>query len=134
MKFYFDECFSFRLVDAINSLVQPSPYDIVHIGRDMGWSGLPDTEWIRKLSNDEENFILTRDLHQRTRQAERIAWMQANAVMFFFPKQWIHEIGLGQAWKIIRWWTEIERTARYSPKGVAYRIPFRGTPSRLHPW
>ena len=134
MKFYFDECLSYYLVDALNSIVRPTHYDIVHTKRDMGWGRLPDTVWIKKLPANEESFIVTRDPHQRTRAAERLAWKQANAVMFFLPGPWIHAIGPEQAWRLIRWWAEIERTAKYSAKGLAYRIPFRARPSRLIPW
>lgn len=134
MIFYFDVCVSPRIVDALNSMVQPAQYQIVHTSRDMGWGKLSDVEWIGKLSPTEENFIVTKDLHQRTRESERNAWKQANAVMFFFPKMWIGDIGTEQAWKIMRWWKEIESTAMNSAKGVAYRIPYRAKPSRLHPW
>lgn len=58
MKFFFDNCISFKFVQALRILAQIQGYELVHL-TDRFAADTPDEEWIRALSSEEPWVIIS---------------------------------------------------------------------------
>ena len=127
MIFIFDENLSFRLTRGLREIYDTDVYSIKHLADDLGFGGVPDTEWLPKLPKKEQFALLTKDYHVERRPHERKAWADAGLITFFFKEGWFHEIGNEQAWRMVRWWPKIVETTFRAKIGDIYQIPFNGT-------
>ncbi len=128
MKFFFDNCISHRLAAAIGAL---SEYEVSHL-RDKFSADTPDTEWLRKLSEEGDWIIISGDTRIFKTPHELAAWQSVGLTGFFWAQQWLKINKWDHAWRLMRWWPKIEEQAKLVEAGAAFEIPLKHT-SRFRP-
>lgn len=130
MKFVLDECVPARFAEVLRILYPSRSYTIEHL-IELGYAATPDQTWIADLPSDEHCVIVTRDTAMHRSVLERAAWKSAGHIVIYLAKSWGEARFDEQSWRIIRWWPVITETAFRSNRGIAYRVPFSGTPKKL---
>lgn len=131
MKFVLDECVPARFAVVLRILFPSHAYTIEHLVEDLGYAATPDPTWIAELPDNEQCVIVTRDTAMHRAVLERAAWKRAGHVVIFLAGQWGPALFYEQAWRIVRWWPAIVETVFKSDRGVAYKVPWSGTPKPL---
>jgi hypothetical protein len=128
MRFFFDNCISHKLAQAINALVQPE-HSATHLRN--RWpvadtKPVTDVEWITTLGREGEWIVISGDLRIRTRPGEREALRSAKLTTFFMAKSYPQL----PDWEQVRWlidkWPDIVKFASDSGAGSTFEVPKQG--------
>lgn len=123
--FFFDNDISWRVVEALKQLVDPSEAQLIAL-RDRFPVSAKDTDWI-PFVGQEGWVLISRDLNQRRRDAERQA-LQAHGVRALYIKQSGNPGDLYQdAARIIRHWPKIEEWGKGAAPGALAKLDSRDT-------
>lgn len=125
MKFFFDNCVSFRLARAIGVLAEFQKYEIVHL-RDCFDADTRDTVWLAALGKEGDWIIISGDTRISRSKAERLAWHESGLTAFFISDDWARTKFWTQAAELVRWWPSIVLEAARAPRGSGYLVPVRG--------
>jgi hypothetical protein len=120
----FDECLSYRIVDAIRAMGHPPEFDVEH-PNDRGQSGMLDVDWIPEFAARGGRCVVSGDPKMRGRIAERAALQAAGFTAIFPPRKgWYDDLRrYGQAAYLLRWFPTIMHVAANEPLGDHFRLP-----------
>lgn len=83
MRFFFDECISANIAEAIRAVGGPR-IEIAHMEEKFG-PGFRDPIWIPRLREDSDDWVIvSADPRITSNPANRAAWMQSGFTAFFF--------------------------------------------------
>lgn len=120
----FDECISWRTVDALNALKLP-PDITLESSNHQQQNGMADVSWIEDFAARDGKLIVSGDTNMRRVALERAA-LEAAGLVAVFPgsKKFFDSLGrYGQTGYLIRWFPVIERLAREATPGSHFRLP-----------
>ncbi|MEI9889258.1 MAG: hypothetical protein WDN45_00175 [Caulobacteraceae bacterium] len=124
MLIRFDECISWRIVEAIEQLRLP-PNVVLETAQRRNENGQADIAWIEDFAQRGGNLIVSGDASMRSVQLERAA-LEASGLVAVFPSSKKYFDGLrkwAQAAYLIAWFPVIMRLATEAPAGAHYRLP-----------
>ena len=131
MKFFFDNCVSQNLVEALRCLEKR--HDLVHL-RDRFPEGTPDPAWIGALGAEGGWIIISGDPRISRGKAERAAWVESGLTAFFCGDAWQNRRLMTQASELLRMWDDIVERAKKAPQGSGYLLEFRAAePRQIYP-
>ena len=128
MNFFFDNCISPNIVDALGHL--DSRHTLVHL-RKMFSGDTPDVEWIKALAQEGDWIVISGDTRISRGRAERAAWLESKLTTFFFGDAWSGHPLMVQASELFRLWPAILEHAKNAPSGHGYMMDFRAHNPRL---
>lgn len=120
----FDECISWRIVDALKALSLPRDVEL-ETAAHRNENGVLDVDWIPDFARRGGRLIVSGDARMRNVQLERAA-LEASGLIAVFPSSKQYFDGLkkwGQAGYLIAWFPTILRLAEEAPAGAHYRLP-----------
>lgn len=120
----FDECISWRIVDALRALSLPREVTL-ETPQHRGEDGHLDVNWIEDFAQRGGRLFVSGDANMRTTHLERAA-LEASGLVAVFPssKQWFDGLRKwGQAAYLIAWFPAIVRLADEAELGSHWRIP-----------
>jgi hypothetical protein len=120
VKYFFDNCISFRLVDMLKAL----DVDAVALREEFSQS-VQDPEFLVQLK-DRHDIYLTYDHKQKTREAESLAISEAGVTALWFGPFW----GRMEFWSCAKWlvtrWEIIDNFATSTARGTCAEIKQNG--------
>jgi len=122
VRFFFDNCVSQNLVEALRCL-EPR-HELEHL-RERFEGDTDDPTWIRTLASEGDWIIVSGDPRISRGQAERAAWIESGLTAFFCGDAWTNRRLLIQASEMLRWWPDILECSRVTPRGVGYLLEFK---------
>jgi hypothetical protein len=125
VKFFFDNCISFRIAQALNILDEHN--DVVAL-RDKFLPSIRDVEWLSELAREKDSWvIISGDTRISRNKPEREAWLEAQLTAFFWEPGWENLPHWRKAATMVKWWPAItDQAARIAP-GAGFLIPVRST-------
>lgn len=120
MKYFFDNCISYRYVNVLKAL----DVDAVAL-RDVYAPNIEDTELFKNLRGSDQVFI-TSDTSQTTREHEARGLLESGVTALFFGPFWGKMIMWQQAIWLITRWQMIDGFAKGAAKGTCAEIQQNG--------
>ena len=120
----FDECISWRIVDALKALGLPRDIEL-ETAQHRNENGILDADWIADFAQRGGRLIVSGDARMRHVQLERAA-LEAAGLVAVFPSSKQFFDGLrkwAQAGYLISWFPAILRLAAEAQTGAHYRLP-----------
>ena len=125
MRFFFDNCVSPRIAEALAVLEADQGTVVKHLRHRFAGSTL-DPEWLGALGQEGDWIICSTDLRIRRNPDNRRAWQEAKLTTFFFSENCANSQIWPQVQEVMRYWQEIKLVARKSEgEPAAYRLPWR---------
>jgi PIN like domain len=124
LRFFFDNCLSRNLAQAISALSIAEDYDVIHL-QERFPADTPDVEWIRTLGQEGDWIVISGDPRISRNRHEREVWRQAQLTTFFLAKGWMNQKIWDQAVILVRWWPRIVEQAKFVQPGAVFEIPIR---------
>lgn len=124
IRIRFDECVSWRTVDALRQLKLPDDIAL-ECPHDYQGEGELDVPWIEAFAARDGRLVVSADANMRYVALERAA-LEASGLIAVFPssKTWFDELRkYGQTAYLVRWFPVIERLAREADRGAHFRLP-----------
>jgi len=121
VKFFFDNCVSQNLVEALRCL--ENRHDLVHL-----------PAWIGALGAEGGWIIISGDPRISRGKAERAAWVESGLTAFFCGDAWQNRRLMTQASELLRMWDDMVERAKKAPQGSGYLLEFRAAePRQIYP-
>jgi len=131
VKFFFDNCISPNLVDAIRCL--DKSHELAHT-RGKFDPATPDPIWIRALAAEGGWIIISGDPRISRGQAEKAAWIESRLTAFFCGDAWGSRRLMTQASEMMRWWDDIIDLSKNAAPGSGYLLEFKTKePTQIYP-
>jgi hypothetical protein len=125
LNFFLDNCISPRIAKALQAL--EDRHTVIAL-RDKFQPDTPDVEWIRKLAQEKQDWVVISGDNRISRNKhEHEAWIEAKLTFFFWAPAWLALERWQQASKIIKWWPAIVDQASKIAPGAGFKIPVKGT-------
>jgi hypothetical protein len=125
VNFFFDNCISFRIAQALNVLDEHN--EIVPL-RDKFPANIKDVEWISELAKERDKWVVVSgDSRISRNKAERDAWLEAELTAFFWAPGWENLPHWRKAATMVKWWPAITDQARKIAAGAGFLIPVRSS-------
>lgn len=121
MRFFFDNCISVNLTEAMR-LLNAHHHEIEHLTKRFPPDAL-DEEWLPLLAPEVDLIIVSADPTITTAKKEREIWRQTGLTSFFFGGGFSDKAKWTQVCEVVNWWTEIVRLAHQAPRGTGYLLP-----------
>jgi hypothetical protein len=124
VRFFFDECISANIAEAIRAVGGPHN-EVAHMEEKFG-RGFRDPIWIPRLREDADDWVIvSADPRITSNPANRAAWMESGFTAFFFQDfarrdRWV------QLLEVVRYWPLIEQEASATRSMRGYLCPFKG--------
>jgi hypothetical protein len=126
VRFFFDNCISSNLADAMKLLVRPHHYIEHLIDR---FPDNPETEdeiWIPQVATVGDLILVSGDPAITTSAKEKAIWRSSRLTAFFMGGKYARLDKWPQVVEMVLWWPEIVRTAQSAPRGTGYLLPLKG--------
>jgi hypothetical protein len=133
VKFFFDNCISSNLTEAMRLLNEPK-HEIEHLTKRFD-AGALDEDWLPKIAADPTLILVSADPAITTAQKQREIWRRTGLTSFFFGGGFSELNPWKQVCEVVNWWTEIVREAKEATRGTGYLLPLRGSnkgPKRIY--
>jgi hypothetical protein len=120
----FDECISWRIVDALLALRLPDGIEL-ETPKHREENGVADINWITDFASRGGKLVVSGDARMRNVQLERAA-LEASGLIAVFPssKKYFDSLGKwGQAGYLTTWFPSIVQLSLEAEPGSHYRIP-----------
>jgi PIN like domain len=125
VKFFFDNCMSKKLMQAIGILLGEDRHHVVHL-RDMFDGSTPDPVWLQRLGGEGNWIVISSDTRIIKNNQNKQAWVQSGLTAFFMWNKFAGENIWNQSWRLIKWWPLIELKAKQNPGGAGFIVPKEG--------
>ena len=123
MKFFFDNCISSNLTEAMR-LLNPQ-HSIEHLTKRFQPEAL-DVEWIPVVAEDRDIIVVSGDPTITTAKKEKAVWKEAGLTGFFFGGGFGDLGKWEQVREVVNWWPEIVRQAKTAQRGSGFLLPLHG--------
>ena len=131
MRFFFDNCVSPHIVDALLCLDQR--HELIHLRRRFP-ADTPDPQWIKELGQEGQWIIISGDPRISRGQAEKAAWIESGLTAFFCGDAWGSRRLVAQASELLRWWDHILERSKNAGEGCGYLMEFgMKEPRQIYP-
>jgi len=131
VRFFFDNCVSSNLVEALRCL--DKRHQLVH-HREKFDPDTPDPIWIGALAQEGDWIIVSGDPRISRGQAERAAWIESRLTAFFCGDAWGSRKLMTQASEMLRWWDDIIELSKKAAQGSGYLLEFKTKePTQIYP-
>ena len=120
----FDECISWRIVDALGALNLPRGIEL-ETPQHRGEHGHADVSWIEDFARRGGRLVVSGDANMRRNHLERAA-LEASGLVAVFPSSKQFFDGLrkwGQAAYLTAWFPAIVDLAQHADPGSHWRLP-----------
>jgi PIN domain-containing protein len=124
VRFFFDNCISSKLTEAMKLLNKPH-HHIEHLTERFN-ADEDDEIWIPKVAAEGDLILISADPAITSSPKEKAVWRSSKLTAFFFASGFPEQEKWAQIIEVTRWWPEIVRTAQSAPRGAGYRLPLRG--------
>jgi len=126
LKFFFDTSISHRIPAAINALKEDietpqSKSEILHL-REKFKSNVDDYDWLNTLVLEGGWVVVSADPRITRNELQKKIWREKNIVLFVLEKGWRGQKLWDRAWRLVRVWPDILKTAKKAKPGSAYKI------------
>ena len=119
MKFFFDNCLSFKIAHALRAIFDKDEFAVL---REKYPQDAPDSEWIPDLGKEGDWIVLTDDRLWRNREQKKLL-MDSGLIVFSTPdekrKPRLHE----RAGQLISMWEDICQEAASAQRGTWFKLP-----------
>jgi len=131
VRFFFDNCVSSNLVEALRCLDKRNV--LVH-HREKFDAATPDPLWIGALGKEGDWIIVSGDPRISRGQAERAARHESRLTAFFCGDAWGSRKLMVQASELLRWWDDIVEFSKKAAQGSGYLLEFKTRePTQIYP-
>lgn len=124
LRFYFDECVSFRLAEALSALEEDRDVVIRNFYQEFP-EGLPtgegDSPWIEALARRGHWYVITRDELYKVPQ-QRASLTSTGFNVFYLRKAWRNFDHWKMATKLTAAWPYIKGAAKRAKKGESFWV------------
>lgn len=124
MRFFFDNCISVNLAEAMKLLNRPH-HDIQHL-QDRFPPGVDDVEWLTTIAADLDLVVISADPAITSAKKEKEVWRRTGLTSFFFGAGFAEKDRWIQTLEVVRWWPVILRAAHEADRGTGFLLPFKG--------
>lgn len=124
MKFFFDNCISSNLTEAMVHLNRHH-HEIEHLTKRFS-PDADDIDWIPIVALDPEMILISGDPAITTSKKEKEVWRQSGLTGFFFGAGFTELSPWPQIAAFVNWWPEIVRQAKTARRGSGYLLPLNG--------
>lgn len=131
MRFFLDNCISFRLAPALDALSEIDGHQVAAL-RSRFPEAMRDEDWLMALAAEGDWVVISGDFRIYKNPQRRLVWKRCRLTSFFWQPAWNKNQYWEIAWRMVRWWPKITRTASYVERGSAFSIPF-STTGKLRP-
>jgi hypothetical protein len=120
LKFVFDENFAPNLARALALL--DNEHEVASVVDKYG-RGLDDIDWIPRLADEDENWVIL-TIDKRISRNKKITevWKQAGLTTFFFVGAWAHTSSWDRIVKTIGLWKNIVEKACQAKRGSVFKV------------
>jgi len=125
MKCLFDNNLSPKLAKTLDYLEGNEGVSVEHI-KDKFSPATPDVEWITKLAQEGNWFVITQDSQIKKRPHERKAWQESNIPIVFLQKTWINHDFWEISWRLIRHWPKLKESINRNKKAKSFELSVNG--------
>lgn len=130
MRFFFDNCVSFRLAESIDALTKYDGHSAVAL-RAMFPARTDDNVWIEQLAQDAEEWAaITADLGEPAEPYRVSALAGQRLRVFVLRRGWAAQTFWLQAQRLVQWWPTIQNDAVRSRPGTIDDVPYPFTRGR----
>ncbi len=129
MKFFFDNCISSNLTEAMKLLVHPH-HHIEHL-TDTFNEDAEDEEWIPQVGARGDLILVSGDPAITTSAKEKAVWRSSSLTAFFMGGRYAQKGKWGQVIEMVHWWPEIVRIAQTATRGTGYLLPLKGNEPKV---
>ena len=123
MSFFFDENYGHKLAAGLDAFDEEN--SIKHF-KDVGFLSTEDVEWFSRLPENERNVIITLDRSISRNPAERSAWKESGAILFFLKKSFVQQTPWDQIAKMVKKWPTICKLAAKAKPGDGFIVHTSG--------
>lgn len=137
MRFFFDNCLSPKLTEAMR-LLNRGHHEIEHLSQRFSPDAL-DVDWLPQVAKDTELIVISSDPAIVSNKKEREIWLATGLTAFFFGGGFAEKGFWQQTHEVVRWWPDVMRTAQVDReraiRGRGYLLPLggKGDPKVLYP-
>jgi hypothetical protein len=124
VKFFFDNCISVNLAEAMKLLNRPH-HEIQHLCERFP-EGTDDVDWLTAIAPEPNLVIVSADPTITTAKKEKEVWRRTGLTSFFFGAGFADKGRWVQTLEVVRWWPVVVQAARDTPRGTGYLMPFKG--------
>ena len=108
MRCLFDNQMSPRLARAINEMEGKNAIAVKHL-REKFEPSISDVEWMQRLAEEGDWFVVTKDNKIRERAYEMEIWEKSNLPIVFLPNDpWMKYKLWDTAWRLIKYWPALK--------------------------
>jgi hypothetical protein len=132
VKFFFDNCISPNIVEALRRL-EGRPHELVAL-RERFDADTEDPVWINALGQEGDWIIISGDPRISRGRAEKAAWLESRLTAFFCGDAWQNRRLMLQASELLGWWDDIVDFSRTATPGAGFLMEFRTKkPVQIYP-
>ena len=124
MRFFFDNCISLRIAEAIERLTNPE-CEVTHLQQKFP-SEVTDPEWLGTLGDEGGWIIVSGDERIVKNPQNQRAWRQSGLTAFFLKSGWTNFKLWDQAWRLVKYWPSIVEAAARAQPGIGYWVSVNG--------
>jgi len=104
MRCLFDNQMPLKLARAINELEGKGAIAVEHL-RDKFKHDISDVEWMQRLAEEGDWFVITKDNKIREKSYEIEIWKTSNLPIVFLPSDpWMKYRFWDTAWRLVKYW------------------------------
>lgn len=115
--------------DGLRGFAQHDGHEFIHLRKKFR-PDTPDIEWITKLGEEGDWIVISGDTRITRNPTEKRAWIESTLTGFFLAEPWMND----QYWKktaaLVKWFPEIARQAKKTPKHHGWQLPKSGSELR----
>ena len=125
MKCLFDNNMPPKLAKTLNFLEGKDGIIVEHL-KEKFPPNTSDIDWINKLSEEGDWFVITQDGQIKRKPNERKAWKESNIPIIFLHKTWVKYNFWEIAWRLIKCWPNLKKNINHNIKNKSFEISING--------
>lgn len=86
-----------------------------------------DEHWVKRFAQDGGGFIISGDVHMRSRRHELAALVELGLVTYFFEGRWSTANFFTKSAMLLHWWPILAEHMLTASRGTCWEIPYQWT-------
>jgi len=124
VKFFFDNNLAPKIAKGLNGFVAPD-HQVIHL-KERFPGNTDDVDWMGKIAQEEDLFIVTADVRIGKNPQEIQAWRQAGHTIFFLKPGWTDMTFWDQVHKFTKCFPAIIEKSKSAKRGSSFIITVNG--------